>query len=122
MRCGDGEDLAAGAAGVLGGGVEEHADLAAGVGQVGVAAAEDGGACRSVGGVSPTMTRMVVDLPAPLGPRKPVTRPGRAVKVTSSTAVKAAVRPGECVDLDHGDSLAAAAGSAHIGDEAPTRP
>ena len=32
------------------------------------------------------MTRMVVDLPAPLGPRKPVTRPGRAVKVTSSTA------------------------------------
>ena len=41
-----------------------------------------------VGGVSPTMTRMVVDLPAPLGPRKPVTRPGRAVKVTSSTAVK----------------------------------
>ncbi len=31
---------------------------------------------------------MVVDFPAPLGPRKPVTRPGRAVKVTSSTAVK----------------------------------
>ena len=41
-----------------------------------------------VGGVSPTITRMVVDLPAPLGPRKPVTRPGLAVKVTSSTAVK----------------------------------
>ena len=34
------------------------------------------------------MIRMVVDLPAPLGPRKPVTRPGWAVKVTSSTAVK----------------------------------
>ena len=33
------------------------------------------------------MTRIVVDLPAPLGPRKPVTRPGAAVKVTSSTAV-----------------------------------
>ncbi len=30
---------------------------------------------------------MVVDLPAPLGPRKPVTRPARAVKVTSSTAL-----------------------------------
>jgi hypothetical protein len=30
---------------------------------------------------------MVVDLPAPFGPRKPVTRPGRAVKETSSTAV-----------------------------------
>jgi hypothetical protein len=41
-----------------------------------------------VAGVSPTMIRMVVDLPAPLGPRKPVTRPGWAVKVTSSTALK----------------------------------
>jgi hypothetical protein len=30
---------------------------------------------------------MVVDLPAPLGPRKPVTRPDRAVTDTSSTAV-----------------------------------
>src|SRR5690349_2202699 len=39
-----------------------------------------------VGGVSPTITRIVVDFPAPLGPRKPVTRPGRAVKETSSTA------------------------------------
>jgi hypothetical protein len=35
------------------------------------------------------MTRMVVDFPAPLGPRKPVTRPWRAVKETSSTAVNA---------------------------------
>jgi hypothetical protein len=33
--------------------------------------------------------RSVVDFPAPFGPRKPVTRPGSAVKVTSSTAVKA---------------------------------
>src|SRR5690348_15781805 len=29
---------------------------------------------------------MVVDFPAPLGPRKPVTRPGRTRKVRSSTA------------------------------------
>ena len=29
---------------------------------------------------------MVVDLPAPLGPRNPVTRPGRTAKETSSTA------------------------------------
>ena len=29
-----------------------------------------------VGASRPRMTRMVVDLPAPLGPRKPVTRPG----------------------------------------------
>src|SRR6478609_2799346 len=41
-----------------------------------------------VGGVSPTMTRMVVVLPAPLGPRNPVTRPGWQTKLTSSTAVK----------------------------------
>src|SRR5690242_2114557 len=33
------------------------------------------------------MTRIVVDLPAPLGPRKPVTVPGWQVKLTSSTAV-----------------------------------
>src|SRR5690349_8566158 len=38
------------------------------------------------GRVSPTMIRRVVDFPAPFGPRKPVTRPGRAVKLTSSTA------------------------------------
>ena len=38
------------------------------------------------GRVSPTMIRKVVDFPAPFGPRKPVTRPGRAVKLTSSTA------------------------------------
>ena len=31
--------------------------------------------------------RMVVDLPAPLGPRKPVTVPGRTVKSSRSTAV-----------------------------------
>jgi len=46
-------------------------------------------AVPDVGGVRPTMTRMVVDLPAPLGPRKPVTRPACAVNETSSTAVKA---------------------------------
>jgi len=31
--------------------------------------------------------RIVVDLPAPLGPRKPVTRPGWTVNETSSTAI-----------------------------------
>ena len=40
---GDREDLAAGAAGVLRRGVEQDADLAAGVGQLGEVAAEDGG-------------------------------------------------------------------------------
>ena len=42
-----------------------------------------------VGGVSPTMTRMVVVLPAPLGPRNPVTRPGWQTKSMLSTAVNA---------------------------------
>src|SRR3954470_22932127 len=32
------------------------------------------------------MIRRVVDFPAPFGPRKPVTRPASAVKLTSSTA------------------------------------
>ena len=72
---GDGEDLPAGASRVLGRGVEQDTDLAAGVGQVGVATAVDRSTVPDVGGVRPTMTRMVVDLPAPLGPRKPVTRP-----------------------------------------------
>ena len=35
---------------------------------------------------------MVVVLPAPFGPRKPVTRPGRTVKLRSSTAVTAPKR------------------------------
>ena len=41
----------------------------------------------SVGAVRPTIIRMDVDLPAPLGPRKPVTRPFRAVKEMSWTTV-----------------------------------
>jgi hypothetical protein len=32
------------------------------------------------------MRRIVVDLPEPLGPRKPVTTPGSTVKLRSSTA------------------------------------
>src|SRR3954452_1591677 len=47
-------------------------------------------AVPDVGTVRPTMMRIVVDLPAPFGPRKPVTRPGWAVKETLSTAVKPA--------------------------------
>ena len=42
----------------------------------------------AVGEVSPTMTRMVVVFPAPLGPRKPVTVPGLHTKLMSSTAMK----------------------------------
>ena len=40
----------------------------------------------AVGRSSPRIIRMVVVLPAPFGPRKPVTRPGRTVKLRLSTA------------------------------------
>ena len=45
-----------------------------------------------VGASSPRIIRMVVDLPAPFGPRKPVTTPGRTVKLRSSTASLAPYR------------------------------
>ncbi|OKI06796.1 hypothetical protein AMK13_15300 [Streptomyces sp. CB02056] len=40
----------------------------------------------AVGASRPRIIRRVVDLPEPFGPRKPVTRPGRTVKVSPSTA------------------------------------
>ena len=43
-------------------------------------------ALPDVGRSSPRIMRIVVDLPAPLGPRKPVTTPGRTVNDRSSTA------------------------------------
>jgi len=39
-----------------------------------------------VGASNPRIRRIVVDLPAPLGPRKPVTIPGFTWKLRSSTA------------------------------------
>ena len=41
------------------------------------------------GRVSPVSIRSVVDLPAPLGPRKPVIVPGSQEKVTPCTALTA---------------------------------
>jgi hypothetical protein len=55
---------------------------------------------------------MVVVLPAPLGPRNPVTRPGWQTKLTSSTAVKVPyfrVRPSTVImpsSLPDGDAAA----------------
>src|SRR6266550_2604203 len=40
----------------------------------------------SVGGIKPVIMRMVVDLPAPLGPRKPSTSPRSTENETPSTA------------------------------------
>ena len=39
-----------------------------------------------LGASRPRTIRIMVDLPAPLGPREPVTRPGWTTKETSSTA------------------------------------
>ena len=44
-------------------------------------------AVPAVARTSPSSTRRVVVLPAPFGPRNPVTRPGSTVKLRSSTAV-----------------------------------
>ncbi len=87
MLLGDSEDLAAGAPRVLGGSVEEYADRESRVGQVDVVTTRDGDGPDVTRG-RPTMIRIVVDFPAPFGPRNPVTRPAWAVKLTSSTAVK----------------------------------
>src|SRR5438552_16242100 len=40
----------------------------------------------TVGGMSPVIMRMVVDFPAPFGPRKPSTSPRSTVNEMSSTA------------------------------------
>src|SRR5699024_6299955 len=43
-------------------------------------------AVPALGRSNPRIIRIVVDLPAPLGPRNPVTIPGSTAKVRSSTA------------------------------------
>src|SRR4051812_22150414 len=45
-------------------------------------------AVPAVGIMKPANIRMVVDLPAPFGPRKPSTSPRATLKLTRSTAVK----------------------------------
>src|SRR5450432_4098698 len=45
-----------------------------------------------VGAISPHSTRMVVDLPAPLGPKKPKISPCRTSRFRSATAVKSPKR------------------------------
>jgi hypothetical protein len=43
-------------------------------------------ACPASGVSRPRISRIVVDLPDPFGPRKPVTIPGRTSKLSASTA------------------------------------
>ena len=84
----DGERLAAAAARMLGRGVEQHADprgpgcRARGSGRSSTAELPASGSER------PTSIRIVVVLPAPLGPRNPVTVPGSQRKETSLTTVR----------------------------------
>jgi len=61
---------------------EGHGDLAA----VYVDALSSNGLVACVGRVRPTIMRIVVDLPEPFGPTKPVTRPGWTEKLRLSTA------------------------------------
>ena len=67
--------------------------------------AVDRDACRRVGASRPMIMRIVVDLPAPFGPRKPVTIPGRTVKLRSSTATLLAVALRHAVGFDHGNPI-----------------
>ena len=84
---GDAQHLPAGAAGVLGGGVEEDADLHARVGQVPEPSAQDvRGAV--VGWGESDQDPQGGRLPGTVGSQEPGDASGRAVKVTSSTAVK----------------------------------
>ena len=84
---GDPQVVAARAAGVEAGRLQHRADDPAGLAQVGVAAPPIS-ASPAVGRTSPSSIRSVVVLPAPFGPRNPVT-PGRRGEVGSRTAVTA---------------------------------
>jgi hypothetical protein len=66
------------------GGLEQRADLATGMRQVRVRPAEDRGRARV--GRGQARIRSVVVLPAPFGPRNPVTAPAGTANERSSTA------------------------------------
>ncbi len=70
---------------MLGRGVQQNPDLSTGLGSLryGTPLIVDD---PSSGGVNPHRMRMVVDFPAPFGPRKPVTVPGSHWKLTFCTA------------------------------------
>ena len=92
--------LRAGAPGVQVAGVEQRADLVHRTGQVAVGpAVERGRSCR--GRSNPSSRRIVVLLPDPFGPRKPVTCPGCTSKLRLSTATSAPNRLTSPPRLDH---------------------
>ena len=85
-------------------GVQQRADLAQRRRQVAVGRPLTV-APPALGASSPRIMRMVVDLPAPFGPRKPVTRPGRTRKLTPVHRHLVAVPLGQPAGLDHGARL-----------------
>ncbi len=88
VRGGHGQQVVVGrAAGVDGLGVQQRADIAQRRARAGRTGAPLTVTVPDVGRSSPMIMRMVVDLPAPFGPRKPVTRPASTVKLTPATAV-----------------------------------
>ena len=68
-----------------------------------------------VGSSRPRIIRIVVDFPAPFGPRKPVTVPGRTVNVRSGDGGGRPVPFGQFVDLDHEIHGAERAGACNCG-------
>ena len=98
---GDGEDLPAGAPGVLGGRVEQHADLQARVGQVDVAAAGDGRAARRGVG-EPDDDAHGRGLPGAVGPQESGDPAGVRGEADVVDGDELAVPPGDRVEGDHG--------------------
>ena len=82
---GDAQVVATAATGVHGARVEQRAHHPQRLGEGAHAAAEHE-RLAAVGRSRPSTIRIVVDLPAPFGPRKPVTLPGSTSKLRSSTA------------------------------------
>ena len=86
LRCEHAQVVAPGAAGVEARGLQRRADRAcSGCGDSAYAGRRSSRGPRS-GETRPSSIRRVVVLPAPFGPRNPVTTPGRTSKVRSSTA------------------------------------
>ena len=99
---GDGERLAPAAAAVLGGGVEQDADAAARVRQRAVGARRARRRRRRRAREPARASACVVVLPAPFGPRNPVTVPGSQRNDTSSTTTCAAEALRQVDRFDHG--------------------
>ena len=87
-----------GPSGVEAPGLDRGTDHPAGVGQGGRRGRRRPSRSPASGVTRPTSIRRVVVLPAPLGPRKPVTRPGRTEKDRPSTARHVAELLGQPVD------------------------